>query len=124
VVRRDDAAAAVARLLDDGLCRRAMGRAGRRYAERAFSPETAADCFVGVFNDLAPGSAPDASRTPDSVSDSVPDGRPVTGRRTVRDQGMSWSDPKLITTTTSSTMGDVAADDKVTASRPFPHHVG
>jgi colanic acid biosynthesis glycosyl transferase WcaI len=124
VVRRDDAAAAVARLLDDEVCRRAMGRAGRRYAEGAFSPETAADRFVRVFNDLVSGSAPGASPTPDSVPDSVPDGRPVTGRRTVRDQGMSWSDPKLITTTTSSTMGDVAADDKVTASRPFPHHVG
>ena len=128
VVRREDAADAVARLLDDEGCRRAMGRAGRRYAEGAFSPDTAADRFVEVFNDLAARSATrvglDASPTHDSVPDSVPDGRPVTGRRTVRDQDMSWSDAKLITTTPSSTMGDVAADDKVTASRPFPHHVG
>ncbi len=31
-----------------------MGRAGRRYAERTFSPETAADQFLGVFGDLVP----------------------------------------------------------------------
>lgn len=92
VVGRDDAAAAVARLLDDEGCRREMGRAGRRYAEGAFSPDTAADRFVEVFNDLAPGAAPDASPTRDPVPDPVPDVRPVTGRRTVRDQDMSWSD--------------------------------
>ena len=49
--RRDDVASEVARLLDDEACRRAMGRAGRRYAEQAFSPETAADRFVEVFGD-------------------------------------------------------------------------
>ncbi len=124
VVRRDDAAAAVARLLDDEGCRRAMGRAGRRYAEGAFSPVTAAERFVEVFDDLAPGSAPDASPTPEWVPDSVTDGRPVTGRRTVRDRHMSWPDLKLITTTPSSAMGDGVVDNKVTASRPFPHHVG
>ena len=42
----------MARLLDDEACRGAMGRAGRRYAEQAFSPETAADRFVEVFGDL------------------------------------------------------------------------
>ncbi len=136
VVRRDDAASEVARLLNDEACRKAMGRAGRRYAERAFSPETAADRFEEVFNDVVPVSAPSASAGPDSVpspdsvlsSDSarnpVPDGRPVTGRQTVRDQGMSWSDRKLIAPIPSSTMGDETADNKVTASGPFPHHVG
>ena len=68
VVGRDDAATAVARLLDDEVCRRAMGRAGRRYAEGAFSPETAADHFVDVFNDVVPVSAPSASAGPDSVA--------------------------------------------------------
>jgi glycosyltransferase involved in cell wall biosynthesis len=41
-----------AALLDDHDRRHAMGRAGRRYAERTFSPETAADQFLGVFGDL------------------------------------------------------------------------
>ena len=111
-----------------------MGRAGRRYAERTFSPETAADRFVEVFRPRprfgadfgrlgSDRSVRPASR-PRSVSDSVPDGRPVTGKRTVRDQDMSWSDPRLIDHTPSSTMGDVAADNKVAASGPFPHHVG
>jgi colanic acid biosynthesis glycosyl transferase WcaI len=130
VVPRDDAASQVARLLDDEVCRKAMGRAGRRYAERSFSPETAADRFVEVFNDVVSAAAPSADGSPDSVlsrdaaANSVPDGRPVTGRQTVRDQGMSWSDPKLIPSIPSSTMGDETADDKVTASGPFPHHVG
>jgi colanic acid biosynthesis glycosyl transferase WcaI len=130
VVRRDDAASEVARLLNDEACRKAMGRAGRRYAERAFSPETAADRFEEVFNDVVPVSAPSASAGPDSVlspdsaPNSVPDGRPVTGRQTVRDQGMSWSNAKLIPPIPSSTMGDETADNKVTASGPFPHHVG
>jgi colanic acid biosynthesis glycosyl transferase WcaI len=46
-----------AALLDDHDRRHAMGRAGRSYAERTFSPETAADQFLGVFGDLvaAPG---------------------------------------------------------------------
>jgi len=39
-------------LLDDPDRRHAMGRAGRRYAERTFSPETAADQFLGAFGDL------------------------------------------------------------------------
>jgi glycosyltransferase involved in cell wall biosynthesis len=92
VVRRDDVASEVARLLDDEEGRRAMGRAGRHYAEAAFSPETAADRFVELFNDLvAPPPGP-------------PDGPPVTGRQTVRDLGMSWSDGRLIDATSSSTM--------------------
>jgi glycosyltransferase involved in cell wall biosynthesis len=41
-----------AALLDDHNRRHAMGRAGRAYAERTFSPETAADQFLGVFGDL------------------------------------------------------------------------
>jgi hypothetical protein len=110
VVLRDDVASAVAGLLDDESGRQAMGRAGRRYAERTFSPETAADRFVEVFNDLvAPLGGP-----------------PVTGRQTVRDQGMSWSDGRLIGVTPSSTMSGAArsdTDNKVTASGPFPHHV-
>jgi colanic acid biosynthesis glycosyl transferase WcaI len=41
-----------AALLDDpGRCQ-AMGQAGRRYAERTFSPETAAERFLGAFGDL------------------------------------------------------------------------
>jgi hypothetical protein len=101
----------------------AMGRAGRRYAEQTFSPETAADSFEEVFLSIS-------VLRPDSAPNSAPDGRPVTGRQTVRDQGMSWSDRKLIPTTPSSTMGDEKADNadkadnKVTASGPFPHHVG
>jgi len=109
--RRDDVVYEVARLLDDEACRGAMGRAGRRYAEQAFSPETAADRFVEVFGDLVDG----------------PDGPPVTGRQTVRDQGMSSPGPRLIDHASSSTMGGATRssnDDKVTASGPFPHHVG
>ena len=75
--RRDDVAFEVARLVDDEACRGAMGRAGRRYAERAFSPETAADRFVEVFGDLVDG----------------PDGSLVTDTQTVRDLEMSSSRP-------------------------------
>lgn len=39
-------------LLSDPDRRHAMGRAGRRYAERTFSPETAADQFLRTFGDL------------------------------------------------------------------------
>jgi colanic acid biosynthesis glycosyl transferase WcaI len=113
VVRRDDAASAVGRLLDDEACRTAMGRAGRRYAERAFSPETAADRFVQVINDLGPV----------FVSGSVPEGLPVAAGRTVRDQGMSWSDCRLIASTPSSTRGGARDDNKVTAAGAFSHHV-
>jgi colanic acid biosynthesis glycosyl transferase WcaI len=81
--RRDDVASEVARLVDDEACRGAMGRAGRRYAERAFSPETAADRFVEVFGDLV-----DAPDRPD-----VPDGTLVTARRRVRDLEMSSPGP-------------------------------
>jgi colanic acid biosynthesis glycosyl transferase WcaI len=88
VVRRDEVASSVARLLDDDDARGAMGRAGRRYAEVAFSPETAADRFVEVFDDLV----------------GRPDGPPVTGRQTVRDLDMSWSDGRLIDAAGSSTM--------------------
>jgi colanic acid biosynthesis glycosyl transferase WcaI len=45
-------AGVVARLLnEEDLCRD-MARAGRGYAERTFSPERAADQFIGVFGDL------------------------------------------------------------------------
>ena len=54
VVGRDEVASAVAQLLDDEEARRALGEAGRRYAEQAFSPETAADRFLDVFGDLVP----------------------------------------------------------------------
>jgi colanic acid biosynthesis glycosyl transferase WcaI len=49
-----------AALLDDGDRRHAMGRAGRRYAERTFSPEAAAEQFLRVFGDLvaAPSQGP------------------------------------------------------------------
>ena len=85
--RRDEVASEVARLLDDEACRGAMGRAGRRYAERAFSPETAADRFVEVFGDLV----------------DEPDGPLATGRRTVRDLGISSPGPRLIDQACSST---------------------
>ncbi|MGO8825835.1 MAG: glycosyltransferase family 4 protein [Acidimicrobiales bacterium] len=56
--RRQDVGATVARLLDDGAARLAMGTAGRRYAERVFSPEAAADRFIGVFGSLVGGPVP------------------------------------------------------------------
>ena len=56
--RRQDVGAVVARLLDDGAARLAMGTAGRRYAERVFSPEAAADRFIGVFGSLVGGLVP------------------------------------------------------------------
>jgi glycosyltransferase involved in cell wall biosynthesis len=77
---RDEVASEVARLLDDDACRRAMGRAGRCYAEQTFSPETAADRFVEVFSDLV--------GVPPPVLSGAHDGRPVTGRQTVRDLHM------------------------------------
>ena len=123
VVRRDDAASEVARLLNDEACRKAMGRAGRRYAEQAFSPEIAADRFEEVFNDVSAPSAsagPDSVLSPDVAPNSVSDGRPVTGRQTVRDLVGPQVDPPI----PSSTMGDETPDNKVTASGPFPHHVG
>jgi glycosyltransferase involved in cell wall biosynthesis len=61
VVDRAAVAQEVAALLDDAEARRAMGRAGRRYAERTFSPETAADRFLGVFGDLVDDPGPAAS---------------------------------------------------------------
>ena len=109
--RRDDVASEVARLLDDEAGRGAMGRAGRRYAEQAFRPETAADRFVEVFGDLV----------------DEPDGPLVPGRQTVRDLGISSPDPGLIDHASSSALGGATRssdDDKVTASGPFPHHVG
>ena len=90
-----------------------MGRAGRRYAERTFSPETAADRFLEVFGDL--------------VAMPTGHGPPVTGRQTVRDWGCPASGRRLIDHASSSTMGGATRssnDDKVTASGPFPHHVG
>ncbi len=54
VVCRDEVASEIAQLLDDEEARRAMGKAGRRYAEQAFSPETAADRFLDVFAELVP----------------------------------------------------------------------
>jgi hypothetical protein len=114
VVDRDEAATAVAALLDDAGRQRAMGEAGRRYAEKAFSPETAADRFVDVFGEFVGVPAP-----------LVTTGGPsVTGRQTVRDLDMFSSPGRLIGSAASSTMSDETADRKVAASRPFPHHVG
>jgi glycosyltransferase involved in cell wall biosynthesis len=48
-----------AALLDDPERCRALGRAGRHYAERTFSPETAADQFLGAFGDLVADPHPD-----------------------------------------------------------------
>lgn len=57
---RDRVVKEAAALLSDPDRRHTMGRAGRRYAERTFSPETAADQFLGVFGDLV--GAPDPDR--------------------------------------------------------------
>ena len=69
VVDRDDVAAEVARLLDEEDVCRAMGRAGRRYAEQTFSPETAADHFVEVFGDLV--ARPRSDHPPGAHADRV-----------------------------------------------------
>ena len=50
--------------------RRAMGRAGRRYAERAFDPETAADRFLEIFG----ARAADCARRRAARSDRRPAG--------------------------------------------------
>lgn len=47
-----------AALLSDPDRRHAMGRAGRRYAERTFNPETAADQFLEAFGDLVGAPVP------------------------------------------------------------------
>jgi colanic acid biosynthesis glycosyl transferase WcaI len=52
VVDRAGVLAAARELLDDEDRRRAMGASGRDYAERTFSPETAADRFLEVFGGL------------------------------------------------------------------------
>ncbi|HEY1443672.1 MAG TPA: glycosyltransferase, partial [Acidimicrobiales bacterium] len=52
-----------AALLDDHDRRHAMGRAGRAYAERTFSPETAADQFLGAFGDLVAVLSPNPAGT-------------------------------------------------------------
>jgi glycosyltransferase involved in cell wall biosynthesis len=52
-----------AALLDDGDRRHAMGRAGRGYAERTFSPEAAAEQFLGVFGDLVADPSQDPAGT-------------------------------------------------------------
>ena len=49
-------------LLSDPDRRHAMGRAGRRYAERTFSPETAADRFLSTFGDLVAAPSPNPAR--------------------------------------------------------------
>ncbi len=60
---RDEVAGAVAGLLDQEELCRAMGRAGRLYAERTFSPETAADGFIDVFGSLVtPAGVPPGER--------------------------------------------------------------
>ena len=63
VVRRDDVAAEVTELLYREEACREMGRAGRRYAERAFSPDTAADRFLEVFGGLVGRPAPATTAT-------------------------------------------------------------
>jgi colanic acid biosynthesis glycosyl transferase WcaI len=45
---RERIASAAAELLDDGMYRRQLGKAGRYYAEREFSPEHAAEQFEGI----------------------------------------------------------------------------
>ncbi|HEX4434141.1 MAG TPA: hypothetical protein VH012_04890, partial [Acidimicrobiales bacterium] len=126
VVGRDDVATEVARLLDDDARRGALGRAGRRYAERTFSPQRAADRFVEVFSDRVGVPAPDL--TPASTSPPTgPDGSPVTVPQPVRDLEMSWSGDELSDRSPTSTRGGTPRspdDNKVAASGPFPHHDG
>ena len=55
-------------LLDDEVSRRSMGWAGRRYAERAFSPETAADRFLAIFGDRVAVPIPSSLPTPVSAT--------------------------------------------------------
>jgi hypothetical protein len=90
--RRADVATEVARLLDDEASRRAMGQAGRRYAEQAFSPETAADRFVEVFGELVNG--PDGADEADGPDGA--DGPLVTATQTVRDLVMSSPGPSSV----------------------------
>jgi glycosyltransferase involved in cell wall biosynthesis len=130
VVGRDNVATEVARLLDDDACRGALGRAGRRYAEQTFSPETAADRFVEVFSDRVGVPAPDPeapSTAPPTGSPTRPDASPVVVIPMVRDLEMSWSGDGLTDqgpTTTSDETPRSPVDDKVAASGPFPHHDG
>jgi len=55
---RDEVGAVVAELLDEEKLCHAMGRAGRLYAERTFSPEAAADGFIHVFGALVTAVTP------------------------------------------------------------------
>jgi putative colanic acid biosynthesis glycosyltransferase WcaI len=55
---RDRVVKEAAALLSDPDRRHTMGRAGRSYAERTFSPETAADQFLQVFGDLVAAPVP------------------------------------------------------------------
>jgi colanic acid biosynthesis glycosyl transferase WcaI len=114
VVSRPDVAAEVARLLDDDAGRRAMGRAGRRYAEETFSPETAADRFIDAFGALV--------RPPTAGSE--PDGQPGIRRRPPSDLDMSWPGGQSTGHGSSSGGAGETTDDKVAAVGPFPHHVG
>jgi glycosyltransferase involved in cell wall biosynthesis len=113
---RDEVAAEVVRLLDDDDCRRAMGRAGRRYAEQTFSPETAAAHFVEVFSGIAGVARPTLSN--------AAGGAVGPGRKTARDLEFSWSGRGSTDGAPTSPSADARPDDKVTASAPFPHHVG
>lgn len=70
--RRSDVAAEVAELLNEEEACRAMGAAGRRYAERTFSPERAADRFLEVLGDrVAPAPAPAPAAVGSSALTSV-----------------------------------------------------
>jgi colanic acid biosynthesis glycosyl transferase WcaI len=117
VVGRDEVGPQVALLLDEDARREEMGRAGRRYADRAFSPEAAADRFVDVFVSRASVPLPTPVR-------GASDGRLVADRPTARDRKVSWSDASSVDVAPSSALDDESADDKVGAARPFLHHVG
>ncbi len=73
---RDLVAKEAAALLDDPELRRSMGRAGRRYAEIAFSPELAADSFLEVFGDLVTPPRPDRAAGRSGAGAPVGHGRP------------------------------------------------
>ena len=78
---RDEVAGAVAGLLDEEELCRAMGRAGRLYAERTFSPETAADGFIDVFGALVtPAQVPPGERAV-AVAPPAPHPPVASGRR-------------------------------------------
>ena len=70
----------MAELLNDEEVCRAMGAAGRRYAEATFSPRAAADHFLGVFGERV--AVPEPSAVPVPVRVRVPVSEPSVRKHT------------------------------------------